>query len=153
MHHLVCHASKACCSFTKRSSDHLHAGYGPALACHPCRLYFDARGETDLRLPLDSSIAVIKLKDSPVASSAAQACSCSTAAPALGGAAHVAGGVPACTGSFDLDAMGTRLLVHAPDACHTFVQKPGHYKVRPVLLQATTDQRSVLLLRWFHSRD
>jgi hypothetical protein len=25
--------------------------------------------------------------------------------------------------------MGTRLLVLAPDACQTFIQKPGHYKV------------------------
>lgn len=94
-----------------------------------CRLYFDARGESDLRLPLDSSLAVIRLNDS-LAAAAAQACQCRTpAAAAAGGAGAAPAGCPACSGSFDLDAVGTRLLVHAPNACHTFVQKPGHYKV------------------------
>jgi hypothetical protein len=98
-----------------------------AQPCCACRLYFDARGETDLRLPLESSIAVIKLKDSRAANSAAEACSCScsAAAPGATGTASREAG----PGSFDLDAMGTRMLVLAPDACQTFTQKPGHYKV------------------------
>ena len=96
-----------------------------------------------MRLPLDSSIAVVKLKGGQAAASAAQACSCSTA-PCLAGVAGAAAAAGhTCSGTFDLDAMGTRLLVHAPDACHTFVQKPGHYKVRtPPVQQGMQEQLS-----------
>lgn len=94
--------------------------------CPERRLYFDARGEGDLRLPMESSIAVIKLKDGSAATAAAEACSCSCSSDLAAGPTP-AGRV--CSGSFDLDAMGTRLLVLAPDACQTFIQKPGHYKV------------------------
>lgn len=96
------------------------------LHCVACRLYFDARGEADLRLPLESSIAVIKLKNGQQATALTRPCGsnrCSTAN------ADSTANTCSSVGTFDLDAFGTRLLVHAPDACHTFVQRPGHYKV------------------------
>lgn len=94
--------------------------------CPLRRLYFDARGEGDLRLPMESSIAVIKLKDDSAATAAAEACSRSCSTDPAAGPTPVG---RVCSGSFDLDAMGTRLLVLSPDACQTFIQKPGHYKV------------------------
>jgi hypothetical protein len=90
--------------------------------CASRRLYFDARGELDLRLPMSSSIAVVRLRHNEAAA---------PAAPASDDAAAAGGHLPtAATAPYDLDAWATRLLVHAPDACQTFVQKPGHFKVR-----------------------
>jgi hypothetical protein len=104
----------------------------------------------DLRLPLSSSIAVVRLKHADAAAAGAPPPAAAAAAAAGGDGAlqlPTAGSAP-----HDLDAWATRVVVQPPDACQTFVQKNGHFKVREWALCVRGGQggerRQQALLAW-----
>jgi hypothetical protein len=96
-------------------ADTSHLLFCPACCCCCRRLWFDARGEADLRHPISSTLAVVALQPR------AQQQSVPAAAVAAGPGSATAGAV-----ALDWDR---ELAVFSPDGCQLIANTRGHFKV------------------------
>jgi hypothetical protein len=118
----------ACCSPFKIA---VAATAAACMLC--CRLFFDARGESDLRHPMTSSLAIVELQ--PVAAQQSVPASAVAAGPGSSAAGAVA-----------ID-WSRKQGVFFPDDCQLIASKRGHYKVGGSCLQESLQENFAGVVR------